>query len=159
MRKIIPNTNNRYYAEDDGKIYDIKYQKYINQNKNKKGYLQCHIWMNNKRITIGVHRLIALTFLGYSDLTVNHKDGNKENNNISNLEYMTIKEQNIHRSKILFKGNQRKIKCIENNIIYHNAKEAAAALNIHTYNHICKVCSHKYGFKTVNGYHFEYINN
>lgn len=48
----------------------------------------------NKRFL--VHRLVALTFLGESDLCVNHIDGNKQNNNIKNLEYCTYSENNNH---------------------------------------------------------------
>lgn len=37
-----------------------------------------------------------LTFVGPSNLEVNHKDGNKLNNNLSNLEYCTSKENMSH---------------------------------------------------------------
>lgn len=48
-------------------------------------------------------------FVGMSDLTVNHKNGNKEDNSIENLEYMTRKEQNIHRSNTLKVGNRKRL--------------------------------------------------
>ena len=88
--KNIPNTNERYYATSDGHIYDKKRNKLVAENKCKGGWLKCHIWFNNRRITICVHRLIMYAFVGISTLTVNHKDGNKENNSINNLEYMTV---------------------------------------------------------------------
>lgn len=43
-----------------------------------------------------VHRLVAMSFIGESNLTVNHKDLNKQNNNVDNLEYMSIKDNNNH---------------------------------------------------------------
>lgn len=111
--------------------------------------------MNGERKTIGVHRVIAYAFLGISDLTVNHKDGNKENNSISNLEYMATKEQNEHRSYILKTGNRKRIKCIENNKIYDTIKEACEDLNINYKNsHISEVCKHKYGFRSSHGVSF-----
>lgn len=156
--KIIPNTNNRYLATFDGHIYDKKLNKYVAENKSKRGWIRCHIWYKNKRITIGVHRLIAYAYLGVSDLTVNHKDGNKNNNSITNLEYMTLQEQNIHRSKILKVGNQKPIICIEQNKIYNSAKEFCDIMGFDYSNcHISEICKHKYGFKTFKGYHFEYV--
>lgn len=159
INKIIPYTNNRYYATDKGLIYDTKLNKPVPISKSKRGWLRCHIWFDDGiRRTVGVHRLIAMTFLGICELTVNHIDGNKENNSIGNLEYMSKKEQNIHRSQIIFKGNQRPVKCLDNNTIYNNAAEAARKLNLLDYSHICHVCQHKYGRKSVYGYHFEYAD-
>ena len=159
IKKVIPNTNNRYYATSDGHIFDTQLNRFISENKSKRGWLKCHIWFNNKRITIGVHRLIMYAFNGISDLTVNHKNGNKEDNSINNLEYMTKVEQNIHRSEILKVGNRKRVICIENNKIYETIKEACDDLNIEYENsHISEVCKHKYGFKSSHGYHFEYYN-
>lgn len=158
--KIIPNTNERYYATEDGHIYDIKLNKYIAENKSKRGWLKCHIWYKGKRITIGVHRLIAYAFLGESDLTVNHIDGDKTNNSINNLEYMSLQEQNWHRSRTLHSGNQKPIICIEQNKIYSSAVEFCEAMGFNPKNsHISNICKHQYGFKTYKGFHFEYVDN
>ena len=45
--------------------------------------------MDGKKTSHLVHRLVADTFLGESDLQVNHIDGNKENNSVTNLERVT----------------------------------------------------------------------
>ena len=159
INKFIPHTNNRYYATDKGIIYDTKLNKPVAVSKHKRGWLRCHIWFDDGvRKTVGVHRLVAMAFFGESDLTVNHKDGNKENNSIENLEYCTLKEQNIHRSQTIFKGNLRPVRCLENNVVYHSAAEAARELGLPDYSHIGDVCKHKYGFKSVYGYHFEYAD-
>lgn len=138
-------------------FFDKKYNRFVAENKAKRGWLKCHIWYKNKRITIGVHRLIAYAFYGESDLTVNHIDGNKENNKITNLEYMTRQEQNEHRSYILKIGNRRKVKCLENNKIYGTIREAEIDLDLGEDSHVSDVCKKKYGFKSVHGYHFEYV--
>ena len=98
-------------------------------------------------------------FFGISDLTVNHKNGDKNDNSIDNLEYMTKEEQNIHRSKTLKIGNRKSIICKENNKVYETIKEACDDLGIEYKNsHISEICKHKYGFKSSHGYHFEYFN-
>lgn len=66
--------------------------------KNKGGYLELGLWENNKRVVRKVHRLVAITFLGNppKGLEVNHKDGIKTNNHVSNLEYVTHSENVKH---------------------------------------------------------------
>lgn len=49
-----------------------------------------------------LHRMLLTTFKfreDYQDLTVNHKDGNKMNYSLSNLEWMTIQENNAHANE------------------------------------------------------------
>lgn len=46
-----------------------------------------------------IHRLVMATFIGISDLIVNHKDGNKTNNKLENLEYVTVSENVLHAYK------------------------------------------------------------
>lgn len=60
------------------------------------GYLE--IGYNGKKYLI--HRLVAETYFGLSDLQVNHIDGNKLNNNLKNLEYVTRKENIRHSYSI-----------------------------------------------------------
>lgn len=47
-----------------------------------------------------VHRLVMLAFVGESGLHVNHKDGNKENNRLENLEYVTRTENQQHAARL-----------------------------------------------------------
>lgn len=48
--------------------------------------------------TYSIHKLVALAFLANPDnkIAVNHKDGNKHNNHVSNLEWVTFSENQIH---------------------------------------------------------------
>lgn len=66
-------------------------------NKNT-AYLVVALWKDNKGITKTIHRLVAETFIpnpnNLSD--VNHKDGNKQNNWVDNLEWCDRSENLIH---------------------------------------------------------------
>lgn len=56
-----------------------------------KGYLVAALRQNltDAARQVKVHRLVAAAFLGRSELDVNHKDGDKTNNNLANIEYCT----------------------------------------------------------------------
>lgn len=55
------------------------------------------LWKDGKPKTFLVARLVCMTFYGESNLTVNHKDGNRLNNNIDNLEWLS-REDNIRHA-------------------------------------------------------------
>lgn len=68
---------------------------------NGKGYLQYYVSFNNKRVMKYAHRLVAKYFLSnhLNHPEVNHIDGDKSNNNVKNLEWVTIQENQIHAVK------------------------------------------------------------
>lgn len=72
-----------------------------NQVGNGYGYLCVDLWKHNKRKRFYVHRLVANAFLKneHNYPTVNHKDGNKSNNCVSNLEWCTYSYNNVHALK------------------------------------------------------------
>ena len=77
--------------------YKILKERDISQNKNKKGYLK--VMLTDKegvRKGYFVHRLVIESFYKKSDLQVNHKDEDKQNNNLNNLEYMSNRENQIY---------------------------------------------------------------
>lgn len=64
---------------------------------NKKGYLS--VPLSPDRVTHRVHRLVATAFIPNDENKpqVNHKDGNKDNNKVENLEWSTNSENQQHR--------------------------------------------------------------
>ena len=92
----------RYQVSETGLIRSMNYKRtgHIKELKPAldKGYCKTMILSDDgKYKTVAIHRLIAETFLKKLPGTeVNHKDGNKSNNNISNLEYVTHKENIQH---------------------------------------------------------------
>lgn len=100
--KLIPETEN-YFASRDGQIMSNigSKKKILTQWVDTRGYKRVKIVINKKSTGIGVHRLIALTFLPnpLNKEQVNHKDGNKKNNKVSNLEWNTCAENIKHAWK------------------------------------------------------------
>ena len=74
-------------------------ERILKTSKSNNGYLIVHLFKNSKQYTIYIHRLVAITFIPNSNnlLQVDHIDGNKQNNRIDNLEWVTPKE-NINRA-------------------------------------------------------------
>ena len=79
--------------------------------KKNNGYLYCQLSKDNKTSPKMIHRLVAEAFIENNDHkpTVNHKDGNRENNKVDNLEWATYTENNMHSLYVLNgyqKGNR-----------------------------------------------------
>lgn len=76
----------------------------IAQAENEFGYMTVSVRKNGKSKKIKVHRAVMMSFFPRQDadkLDVNHKDGNKKNNSIENLEWCTRGENHKHRYRVL----------------------------------------------------------
>lgn len=80
----------------------------LTQFENSNGYLRVTLNLNGKAKQYLVHRLVAKAFIPNPDNKpdVNHKDGNKYNNKVSNLEWVTKSENEIHKHRELGKKNK-----------------------------------------------------
>lgn len=87
----------------------------LNQTPDNRGYPRVWFTYNKKNQTQKVHRLIAKTFIPNEEnkSQVNHKDGNKLNNSVENLEWVTNEENHLH-AKLNGLTNQPKIKWEDN---------------------------------------------
>jgi hypothetical protein len=78
--------------------YKRNYYKILSPSLSKSGYYQIGIRLDKKRIYHTIHRLIAIHFIDNNEnyKCVNHKDGNKLNNSIENLEWCSYSINNKH---------------------------------------------------------------
>ena len=136
----------RYEIAQNGTCRNVK-SKHILSPDWSGGYGRYTFTIEGRKEKHLVHRLVLSAWgsipdkylslgLTKEDLQVNHKDGNKENNHISNLEYVTAKENIHHRDKVLGKNNQsdgwenqkypkKKVLCVETNILFESSYDAA----------------------------------
>lgn len=126
-------SDKKYYVSNLGRFKNSYGTIMENYKINENGYIRIYIYKQ----TFALHRLVALTFLENPENkeTVNHKDGNKLNNKLDNLEFATNKEQQIHKFEIGLGNNfTRKIKQydLEFNEIktFNSIVEASKELNI-----------------------------
>lgn len=87
-----------YYVNRDGRIYSNKTGKYLKNCISKTGYCNVKFRLFGKAYCFNVHRIIAMTFIpNPHDLKeVNHKDGNKKNNTVENLEWVSSSGNKRH---------------------------------------------------------------
>ena len=82
----------------------------LKQSTCSSGYPIVHLYLDSEKRNVMVHRLVAIHFLEPVEGKefVNHKDGNKENNNVANLEWVTKSENTLHAldNNLLFKRGE-----------------------------------------------------
>lgn len=87
-----------YQITINGDVYSKRTKRKMKLSQNQNGYLYVQFSVNNKKKNFYIHQLVAKTFIENPENKpfVNHKDFNKTNNHISNLEWCTYSENMIH---------------------------------------------------------------
>lgn len=90
-----------YVISKSGEIFNISKERYLKQTLLNSGYLSVKLKEKGEGKNWLVHRIVAHVFLGEcpKGKQINHKDGNKLNNHLSNLEYVTQSENIRHAKK------------------------------------------------------------
>jgi hypothetical protein len=95
----------KYYITKEGKVYSTFVKNFMKSHPNGDGYLRVSLKTPSTKITQSVHALVMSAFAkqpdNVSELQINHIDGDKQNNALSNLEYVTPSENSIHSCYVL----------------------------------------------------------
>lgn len=105
----------------------------LKQNLKRNGYYSVDLSKDNNVKTISVHRIVALAFIPNDDPeknVVNHKNANKKDNRITNLEWVT-RQGNVDHAKEnhLFHSHPKKIRCKQLNMVFAGSYSAAEYIN------------------------------
>lgn len=98
---IVDNISTSYYITEDGKCYNSNTGKWLKGQENyKNGYFSYNLTLpDGSKKRLYAHRLVALAYIPNEDKNknqINHKDGNKLNNTVENLEWVTQEENQQH---------------------------------------------------------------
>ena len=153
----IPGYEGLYAITSCGKVWSYENKRFLKPFLDKDGYKKILLCKNNKKKYF-IHRLVALTYLPNPNNypIINHKDENKQNNSLNNLEWCTAQYNTNYgtRNKKVSKKLSKKLMYIETNEIFDSVLEAAEKLNLRA-DSISKVCR---GERTsLYGKHFKFI--
>lgn len=154
---------NDYAITSSGRVFSYKqgYWRELKPQKDTDGYLQVVLFRDNKRNPKFVHRLVADAFIfkPHGSTEVNHKDGNKLNNDASNLEWCTRRDNIIHAHKNGLINTQTPLKATNKTtgevLYFRGQHEAANYLGVNQGN-ISHALKRPEG--SAYGYIFEYID-
>jgi hypothetical protein len=128
----------KYMVTDDGRVYSKADKKFMKQFTTSKGYKRVCLWDGKKPNTRFVHTLVLEAFFGLrpKGTQCGHLDGDPANNHISNLKWVTPKENGEHRiahgkSRTDIKINNAIVRKIRSKELAHlNSFEVAAKFGI-----------------------------
>ena len=160
--KNVKGYENKYQVSNFGRVRNKVTHRLLKHGLNKNGYHRVNLYNESGMKSKFVHRLVAQAFIPNPDNKpqVNHIDEDKTNNIVSNLEWMTAKENNNYGTRTERVSKIQSIPIIATNLKtgksqeFYGTNECARQLSLDSGN-ICKVLK---GRRTqFKGYTFKYI--
>lgn len=147
--KDIAGFEGKYAITEDGQVWSYRNNSFLRGEYLKSGYIRYSLQDNGKRVRKLGHRLVAEAFLENPNNLpqVDHINGDKTNNSIENLRWVSPSDNRKNRPK----NRYCKIYCFENEKIYFSQPDAARELKISVESVGQSV---RYGCKASKGYHF-----
>ena len=155
----IPGYEGLYAATSCGRIWSYRRKIFLKPVKQQNGYLYVSLYKDGTKKDYRVHRLIAATYIpNQNDLPqINHKDEDKTNNSVQNLEYCDAAYNTNYGTgkERAAKARQKKVQCIETQEIFESINAAAKAVNIDPRNISSCLTGRS---KTSAGFHWRYYD-
>lgn len=142
----------------NGGSYYLHRGRTLKQSINNMGYPVVNLSVDGKRTVTLVHRIVAQAFIFNRESLplVNHKDGNKLNNHVSNLEWSTYEENNRHAIIKGLNKVKKRLKATNRStgevLFFESAREADRQLGI-SYKYISDCINGRQ--KSAGGYRWE----
>ena len=150
--------HDRYEVSSYGRVRNSYTGKLLKPGVHKQGYLLVWLCENGTRYAKSVHRLVAEAFIQNPNNKpqVNHKNGDKTDNNVKNLEWVTGSENTIHAYRTsLFNGRPKvRVKIVETGEIFDSIKDCALAIG-GTKGNVSSCASGR--IETYKNFHIKYV--
>lgn len=155
---------NGYKVSNFGRVYSMKVSRLLKPHPDKKGYLRVKFWKDGKGYTFKVHRLVAQAFIPnpHNYPQVNHKDENKTNNIVDNLEWCD-NTYNAHYGSHIERATKNLVNrknlslpvlCVETGKVYPSIMEARRQTGLRNIDECCRG-----NRNTAGGFHWKYATN
>lgn len=162
--KDIKGYEGLYAITEDGQVWSYRRKIFRKLSKSKDGYVRVSLNKDGKVFTIEIHKLVAQAYIPNPEgkPQVNHKDEDKTNNCVDNLEWVSVKEnanhgtrnERVRKARIGKTIKRRKVYCVELDKQFNSQAEAVRETGI---SQTCLSCALNGKRLTAGGYHWRYV--
>lgn len=164
--KDIPGYEGKYQVSNFGNVKSLNYhrtknEKFLTGKIDKDGYRVILLSRNQKKKSVSVHRLVAEAFIPNlnNKPEVNHKDRDKQNNVVSNLEWVTSFENTQHCIRSGRKTHKKPVLQFTKNNEFIASWDSIAEASLSTgikHSNISACCNKRKWYNTAGGYIWRY---